>query len=319
MSSLATPRSWLGPLGRWLTAMPHPGWVCEISAHSAAAVRSGQLRPGDFSIEPLPVGALLPSPVEPNIVLPDAIRAALRAVLGRSGARGEAVALLIPDQAVRVFVLHFEKFPRLADEAVPLIRWRLKKSVPFDVEETVVSYMPQPAEKSGVEVLVALARTRIVRQYEELVESAGAIPGVVLGSTLAALPLVEDDRPALLARLSGTTLTTVIVGGERLAVYRSTDVGADVSRLAPQALLDELFPALAYSSDVRKAEVQQIYLAGLGTRFDEFHDALAAEVSARILPLLGSAALPPGATADARALADRGLEAMVGWMANRGA
>lgn len=319
MSSPTTRRSWLGPLGRWLTAMPHPDWVCEIAADQVAAARADHLRPGDVAIEPLPAGALLPSPVEANVVLPDALRAALRAVLSRCGARGEDLALLIPDQVVRVFVLHFEKFPRRAEEAVPLIRWRLKKSVPFDVEETVVSYMLQPAEGAGTEVLVALARNRIVRQYEELVESAGALPGVVLGSTLAALPLVEEDRPALLARLSGTTLTTVIVRGERLAVYRSTDAGADASRLMPQTLLDEVFPALAYFSDAHKAEVQQIYLAGLGPRFEEFRDALAAEVSARILPLLGSTALPPEAASEARALADRGLEALAGWMANRGA
>jgi type IV pilus assembly protein PilM len=267
----------------------------------------------------LPAGALVPSAVEPNVVQVEPVRAALRAALGRLDARGESIALLIPDPAVRVFVLPFEKFPRRADEAVPLLRWRLKKSVPFDVEETVVSWMQQPAAKSGVEVLVALARTRILRQYEELVEAAGMMPGVVLGASLAALPLLEDDRPSLLVRLAGTTLTLVIVWGERVVMYRSTEVGAEPARLAPQVLLDEVFPALAYFHDAHHAEVQQIYLAGFGPRWAEFRDALAAEVPARVLTLLSSSAVPTEAAAEARALAERSLEALVGWMANRGA
>jgi len=319
LNSPVAQRSWLGALGRWLRAMPHPRWVCEIAPDRVVAARSGQFRAAGFFAEPLPAGALVPSAVEPNVVQVEPVRAALRAALGRLDARGESIALLIPDPAVRVFVLPFEKFPRRADEAVPLLRWRLKKSVPFDVEETVVSWMQQPAAKSGVEVLVALARTRILRQYEELVEAAGMMPGVVLGASLAALPLLEDDRPSLLVRLAGTTLTLVIVWGERVVMYRSTEVGAEPARLAPQVLLDEVFPALAYFHDAHHAEVQQIYLAGFGPRWAEFRDALAAEVPARVLTLLSSSAVPTEAAAEARALAERSLEALVGWMANRGA
>ncbi len=319
MNSPVAQRSWLGAVGRWLRAMPHPRWVCEIASDRIVAVRSGQFRAAGFFTEPLPAGAVVPSAVEPNVVQVEPVRAALRAVLGRLDARGESIALLIPDPAVRVFVLPFEKFPRRADEAVPLLRWRLKKSVPFDVEETVVSWMQQPAAKSGVEVLVALARMRILRQYEELVEAAGMMPGVVLGASLAALPLLEDDRPSLLVRLAGTTLTLVIVWGERVVMYRSTEVGAEPARLAPQVLLDEVFPALAYFHDAHHAEVQQIYLAGFGPRLAEFRDALAAEVPARVLALLGSSALPAEAADEARALAEHSLEALVGWMANRGA
>jgi type IV pilus assembly protein PilM len=319
LSSLTTRRSWLGAVRRWLHAMPHPRWVCEVAPDRVVAARSGHFRAAEFLVESLPAGAVVPSAVEPNVVRAEPVRAALRAVLGRAGARGESVALLIPDPAVRVFVLSFEKFPRRADEAAPLLRWRLKKSVPFDVEEAMVSWMQQPAAKSGVEVLVALARTRILQQYEELAEAAGVVPGVVVSTTLATLPLIEDNRPTLLVRLSGTTLTIVIVWGARVVMYRSTELSVDPTRLAPQVLLDEVFPALAYFNDTHHAEVQQIYLAGAGPRFAEFRDALSVEVPARVLSLLSSPAVPAEAAAEAPALADRSLEALIGWMANRGA
>src|SRR5260370_30998699 len=98
--------------------------------------------------------------------------------------------MILPDTVIRVFVQHFEEFPRSAAEAEPMLRWKLKKSVPFEADETVISYMRQPARGDGVDVVTALARLRIVREYESLVESARLYPRVVLSSSLAAISLL---------------------------------------------------------------------------------------------------------------------------------
>ena len=86
-------------------------------------------------------------------------------------------------------------FPRKAEEAIPILRWRLKKSVPFEAEETLISFMRQAPRDEGVDIVTGLARLRIVREYESLVESVGMSPGVVMSSTLAAVPLLAG-RPA---------------------------------------------------------------------------------------------------------------------------
>src|SRR2546429_3733646 len=52
-----------------------------------------------------------------------------------------------------VFVQHFEDFPRSSAEALPLLRWRLRKSVPFDLEEMLVSYTRQAPRENGVNVV----------------------------------------------------------------------------------------------------------------------------------------------------------------------
>ncbi len=206
----------LGPvrrLDRWLNAMPHPTLVVEIATDHVAAARWGNSKGTleSYAIEPLPVGSVMPSPVDANIPQPDAVRSALRKVLARVPDRGAPVTLLIPDPVVRVFILPFETLPRSAEEALPLLRWRLKKSVPFDVEETVVSWMRQDGREGGLEVLTAVARQRILREYEESVEAVGATAGVVLSSSLASLPLLEERGATILVRMSGKTLTTVIV------------------------------------------------------------------------------------------------------------
>src|SRR5437879_13387970 len=90
---------------------------------------------------------------------------------------------------------------------------------------------------------------RIVREYEMLVESAGMSPAVVMSSTLAALALLDDRRATMLARVSGSTLTTAIVRDGVLCGYRCTELASDWPRLTPQALLDEIYPVAAYYQD----------------------------------------------------------------------
>ncbi len=107
-----------------------------------------------------------------------------------------------------------------------MLRWKLKKSVPFEADETVISYMRQAPREDGVDVVTALARLRIVREYEALAEGAGLYPGVVMSSSLAAITLLDDRQPTLLARVSGLALTTAIVREGVLCGYRCTELPA---------------------------------------------------------------------------------------------
>src|SRR5262249_57325863 len=137
-------------------------------------------------------GALVPSAVETNIANPQAVRDAVSTVVERLRARGEDAALLVPDPVIRVFVQHFDDFPRSPQEAIPMLRWKLKKSVPFEADETLIAYMRQTPREDGVDVVTALARLRIIREYEGLAENVGLHPGVVLSSSLAAVSLLEN-------------------------------------------------------------------------------------------------------------------------------
>ena len=321
-SSLATQFYQLGPvrkLDRWLNAMPHPTLVVEIATSHVAAARWGTSKGAleTYAIEPLPAGSVMASPVDANIPQPEAVRSALRRVLARVPDRGAPITLLIPDPVVRVFILPFETLPRSAEEALPLLRWRLKKSVPFDVEETIVSWMRQDGRAGNLEVLTAIARQRILREYEEAVESVGASVGVVLSSSLAVLPLVEERGATILVRMSGKTLTTVIVRGGNLCVYRSTDMPAEATTLEPQAMLDEIFPALAYYQDTWGGSVDRARLAGLGAREETFRRALAEELKLSVGPLAEAEdvrSLP----SNAKDLIHQDLDALVGWMMNTG-
>ena len=308
-------------MARWLDSTPHPLVACEIAADYVAAARWTRTSMGldGFAVEPLPPGAIVPTAVESNLIDGAEVRAAVGRVFSRLRAKNEDVALLLPDSVIRVFVLHFDVFPRKSEEAIPILRWRLKKSVPFEAEETVISYMRQTPRDDGVDIVTGLARLRIVREYESLVESVGMSPGVVMSSTLAAIPLLPDERPALLARITGTTLTTVIVREGMLCGYRCTSLPADARHVTPQALLDEIYPLAAYYQDSWSEGIAQVRLAGLSDRIAEFSEPFRQELKCPVESLLTAADKEGRIRSDEHPLVDRGLEALIGWTLNRGA
>ena len=307
-------------LARWLDAIPHPVVACEIAADYIAAARWSRTGTGldGYAVEPLASGAIVPSPVEINVVDTSEVRGAVGRVFSRLRVKNEDVALLLPDSVIRVFVLHFDVFPRKPEEAVPILRWRLKKSVPFEAEETLISYMRQSPREEGVDVVTGLARLRIVREYEALVESVGMSPGVVTSSTLAAVPLLPDGRPALLARVAGSTLTTAIVRDGMLCGYRCITLPADARTVTPQALLDEIYPLAAYYQDSWREGIAQVRLAGLYDRLAEFREPFERELKCPVQSLLTAAENEGIIGSSDQPLVEHGLEALIGWTLNRG-
>jgi type IV pilus assembly protein PilM len=305
-------------IARWLEAMPHPPLAVEISQDRVAAARwtrTGGL--DSFAIQELPPGALMPSAVETNVVNGIAVKSALATVLSNLRAKDEDVALLVPDPVIRVFVQHFDQFPRSPQEAEPMLRWKLKKSVPFEADETVISYMRQAPREEGVDVVTALARLRIVREYEGLAEGAGLYPGVVLSSSLAAITLLDDRHPTLLARISGFALTTAIVREGVLCGYRCTELPALSGDLNPQVLLEEIFPVAAYYQDTWREGIQSVRVAGLGPRLSEFVGPLENEFHCEVRSLVHTAVSEGRVPEDARDLAEHESEGLVGWMLHR--
>lgn len=318
VESFSPKRGLFERVDHWLNAMPHPSVVVEIASDRVAAARWSAVGAGlDESAElSIPAGTLAPSPVETNVVQSDSLASALSQIFRQVPPRGAPVALLIPDPVIRVFMLAFETLPRRSDDVLPLLRWKLKKSVPFDVDETVVSWMRQKGSKGELEVVTAIARRRILREYEEIVEAAGAHPGVVLSSTLATLPLLSRRGASMLVRLGGKALTTAIVHGETLCVYRSTEVPAGAESLDFRGVLNEVFPSVAYYQDTWGEGIDRAYLGGFGMRGDQMKAALANELNVEIHFLNECPGVDTHGS-DAVNLVARGLGGLVGWQLNK--
>jgi hypothetical protein len=197
------------------------------------------------------------------------------------------------------------------------LRWRLKKSVPFDVDETVVSWMRQTGKEGALEIVTAVARQRIIREYQDLVEPLDVKSRVILSSTLSTLPLLSDSGSTLLVRMSGKSMTTAIVRGSNLSIYRSTEMASDPAALDVQAMLDEIFPAVAFYQDTWGGSPDRARITGFGAREEVFRRALAEELKCPVGSLADSenALLLDSSGKD---LLQHDLDALVGWMLNEG-
>lgn len=193
-------------------------------------VLAGTLSSADgpvYAFVALPEGALAPALDAPNLRAPDAVSAAIRAALDEVSPRSRAVSLVLPDLLIRVFVLDFDTLPAKAAEALPVLRFRLRKMVPFDVEHAGISYQVLSQTRDECRVLAAIVPGPILAEYEAAVRAAGYEPGAVLSSSLAALETIDSLEAILAANLSAGALTTTIAAGEDLLLYRTLDLAQD--------------------------------------------------------------------------------------------
>jgi type IV pilus assembly protein PilM len=235
-----------------------------------AAALPGKHEDPIYAFEPLRPGVLVPGIGEMNMSSPEAVSLAIRNALASVSPKTRAVTIVIPDTAVRVFVLDFDTLPARAAEAIPVLRFRLRKMVPFDVEHAGLSYQILSESKTEVRVLVAVLPSNILDEYETAVLGAGYEPGTVIPSALAALATVESSEPLLAACLSRVAITTSITRGDDLLLYRTIDLPEDPN----QRLLEvqrSVAVAAAYYEDKVSVLPKELYFAGNGTASDFEH------------------------------------------------
>jgi type IV pilus assembly protein PilM len=221
-----------------------------------------------YAFEPLPAGAIEPGIAEANIRATDAVVAAIRIALGKVSPRTRSVTVVLPDTSVRVFVLDFDSLPAKPVEALPVLRFRLRKMVPFEVEHAGVSYQVLVEKKNELKALVAVIPGPILQEYEAAVRAAGYEPGAVLPSSLAALAARESMEAMLTASLSGAALTTSITNGQDLLLYRTLDLPADTA-LRVEEVQRGIAVAAAYFEDKLGAPPRRLYYAGIES-FEQF-------------------------------------------------
>jgi type IV pilus assembly protein PilM len=242
---------------------PPPTHAFELSEEGLAfAPVSEPALAGFARFEP---GVLLVSPLHDNIQQPQALLDHIQALAPANGHRKRRAAVILPDYCARVAVLDFDTFPSDVEQQQALVRFRLKKSVPFEVDTAMVSYVEQPPSGSKVEILAAVISSDIVVQYEAPFRAAGFHPGLVTTSSLAALNLVAPDGISLLVKLSGRVLSVLVLQDKAVNLARCIEM--EGGRL--EDIESVLHPTIAYIEDELKGRPKQIWLAGFGPEMEQ--------------------------------------------------
>jgi type IV pilus assembly protein PilM len=260
---------------------PPPEFVFEIASDGIAMSRTRP--PGAVQHVPLAPGVIAPSPVKENVLDPAAFEAAVRKLVPPDRKRGRRnAALILPDNSVRVAVLDFDTLPDKEEERRALIGFRLKKSVPFEIEEAALSYYPQAG---GKKVVVALAPAAGIAHYETAFRAVGLHPGLVTVSSLAMLDLLPAKGSLMVARLGPGVLTVVAISDGVVIIARSLELPEMASNPVEQ-IAEDIHPTLAYLEDQSGVRPEKLFLAGFGPESATAAARLSVELNLPVDPLI---------------------------------
>jgi type IV pilus assembly protein PilM len=272
-----------------LSSRSKPKLACEVAADRILAGRLSER--GDVvevcAAGELSAGSLVPDLTETNLKDRQAVSRIIRETLGAVSGRSRDVIAVLPDTAVRVALLDFETLPPNRQEAEGVVRFRLKKSLPFDVEKAKVSYHTQSAS-GGLRVIAAVALSSVIEDYESAFRDAGYTPGVVLPSMLAALGATQADKPVMVVKVDARTASIAIVQGQQLLLFRTLENAWGVS-ITGEQLGEEVYPSIVFFQDTYHLNLEKIFVAGLAD--SAAIPALSAQTGVTVHELVSSAQL----------------------------
>lgn len=248
--------------------------------HSAAGpVVAGQ------ATEPLPEGAVVPALAAGNIRVREAVIEALGRALDRAGLRSaRRAALVVPDSVARVSVLSFDELPARPDDLDRFMRWQLKKSTPFAIEDAQVSYFPAGAPGPPTMMAGVVSRRDVVAEYEAVTSAVGIHAGIVDLASFNVMNAIvgvggEVAGDWLLVHLAAEATSLAILRGDRLMFYRHR-TAVDEESLG--SLVHQT--AMYHEDRLGGGGFARVWLSGGGAATD----AARAEVSARLNVSVGT-------------------------------
>ncbi len=261
---------------------PRPRIACEIAADRVVAARAGDRNSmvETYTSRNLSRGVLAPGLASGNVLRGDELRNAISGALANVGGRSHDVTIVVPDAAVRVMLLDFDTLPDNAEEAASIIRFRLRKSLPFDIDQAALSY--DAHRTNGVRVVAAVAPRTIIEEYESAVRDSGYIPGVVLPSMIATLGIVTGERPTMVVKVDPGTVTVAIIDGDELRLLRTLENPAGM-QISGAQLASDIYPSVVFFEDTFGEKIENI-LAG-GTSPAELGAALQEQTTAKVREL----------------------------------
>lgn len=226
-----------------------------------------------FDKETLPDNVIKLSPLEPNILDMESIIQVVRNLWSRNSLTDKNISLLIPDRAVIIFIIKLEKITS-HKELNRLIQWKLRKSIPFPIEQAKISWMPLSFDRNEnkLSILVSLIKQEVLMQYEKIGRCLDADVGLVdisffnLFNYIMMITSNEEIAASdfLVINYNGSYVSLGLFNDNELALYKSRTLlqkSADNINEYKNEILKELHPLIMYYFDqLGRKNLQCAYL-----------------------------------------------------------
>ena len=264
-----------------------PTLACEITPERVIAARKTDdgAALDSYTARAIAAGVVVPRLGEANVGNSDALKQAITDVLTTVGARTRDIVAIVPDASVRIALLDFDTLPEKKADADGVVRFRLKKALPFDVDESVVSYdVFRSAGK--IQVVAAVVLTSVLNEYEQVFRELGYAPGVVVPSALAALGNVDEGDPVMVIKSDATTTTVAIVGNGQLLLFRTLENPSAGPPKAEQ-LAEDVHSSMVFFEDTYNMKVSRILVGG-SLEAETIGSTLESQTGVRVQDLVAS-------------------------------
>ena len=267
-----------------------PRIACQITATRVIGARAGAEADVIETVQArtLPEGVISPALVNANVAQPAVLQQVISEALADVAVRSRDVVAVLPDAAVRIALLDFDSLPERRHEAEPVIRFRLKKSLPFDVEKAALSYDIQRTGAT-VRVVAAVCQASVLQEYEDAFRAADFNPGFVMPATLAAIGAVDGSKPTLVLNVEAGTTSVAVLDNDQLLLFRTLE-NSGVSSVTGDRLADDVYPSIVFFQDTYGVNVERVLVAGV-VDLHQVAPALESQTGARVQELVSSSQL----------------------------
>lgn len=246
-----------------------------------------------FHARPLPDGTVPASIFQSVQPIGGELTERLRELFEQSGSKPGRVSLVLPDNLAKVTLLSLPERPASPRQLDELVRAKMRRSVPFRLDDARLSYQVLSGESREVSVLVSLVRRALVEQFETALDAIGARAGLIDLTTTNLINLCRDrldvtgrEGASALLNCAKHYFTLAIVRHGRLIFFRCKTFSIEDGASGPNGLLGrEVANSLAYYREKLGGDtIDSVLVRTVSTPFDE----LAAKLRA-----LGCGAVEP--------------------------
>ncbi len=261
-----------------------PAVACEVTRQYCSLVRVSGRTPPEverFAVEPVPAGLVNPSLTRPIIDSPPDFLEVVKSAFAKADIKVNRISLAIPDGSAKVSISHFDTLPGNEDEKIQLFKWKLKKTVPFNIEDSHLAYLEQRGTDGKQVILTVNIHKEVLDQIEGLFEGLGIHVGYITLASFAAFELVRRQDPelqeksVLFLKVRPFNVSSLIAQKGAVVFFRNIDRESGATSGAVNAasgdigtpeisLYDEIHPSLMYYQDkLGSSTMDRIYISQL--------------------------------------------------------
>jgi type IV pilus assembly protein PilM len=221
-----------------------------------------------------------PAVVTPELTNESSLAETLRRLKMETG-RWDRASLLLPDAWFRINILDLPTLPERNNEAMEVVRWSLKRSLPLDPSTLRVAYEVLSRDDNSVKILVVSAVDATLAALERIFAAAGIDIVLIEPAGLniwnaIAIREAATTKDRLFFYLRERDFTTAVFRGTQPLFIRSRNLSGE------RTIQQEIRLSASYLRDTLQSEsIENCYVAG--NHIDgEITSAIAAEFQAPV-------------------------------------